>query len=267
MAELLRNAKRQRTLRPVRPNAGTEAAYRARLLRSVAAMARSVEYWLASAYRNNQPRVAQDATPADLLQRVVRQLRRQWTEHFDQMADDLAAHFAQAAETRSTAALKKILKDAGWSVKFKMTSAQRDVVDAIIHENVSLIKSIPAHYLDQVEGLVMRSVSQGRDLGALTQQLQKQHGVTRRRAQLIARDQNNKAFAMLNRARQRELGITRAEWQHSSAGKHPRPSHVKMDGKTYDVKKGMWDPTEKKYVLPGELINCRCFSRPVIEGL
>jgi hypothetical protein len=40
-----------------------------------------------------------------------------------------------------------------------------------------------------------------------------------------------------------------------------------MDGKTYDVKKGMWDPTEKKYVLPGELINCRCFSRPVIEGL
>lgn len=264
---LLRNAKRQRTLRPVRPNAGTEAAYRARLLRSVAAMARSCEYWLQAAYRSAPPRLAQDATPADLLQRVVRQLRKQWTEHFDDMADKLAEYFALQAEQRSTSALKKILKDAGWTVKFKMTPAQRDAVDAIVHENVMLIKSIPAKYLDNVEGLVMRSVSQGRDLGTLTRELQKQHGVTRRRATLIARDQNNKAFAMLNRARQRELGIEQAEWQHSSAGKHPRPSHVKMDGKAYDVKKGMWDPTEQKYVLPGELINCRCFSRPIIPGL
>ena len=53
---------------------------------------------------------------------------------------------------------------------------------------------------------------------------------------------------------------------HSHAGKKPRPSHVRMNGKTYDVKQGMWDSAEGRYVFPGELINCRCTSRSVIPG-
>ena len=66
-------------------------------------------------------------------------------------------------------------------------------------------------------------------------------------AVIIARDQNNKATASMTRARQNELGITEAIWVHSGAGKHPRPTHVAMNGAKYDVKKGMWDPAVKRW--------------------
>ena len=70
----------------------------------------------------------------------------------------------------------------------------------------------------------------------------------------------------MTRARQDELGITEAIWVHSGAGKHPRPTHVAMNGKKYDVNKGMWDPAVKRWIFPGEEINCRCISRSIIPG-
>ncbi|MDB5605134.1 MAG: phage head morphosis protein [Bradyrhizobium sp.] len=116
---------------------------------------------------------------------------------------------------------------------FKTTKAI--IMAATVGQQVSLIKSIPSQYFTDVEGLVMRSVQTGRDLGQLTKDLQEQFGVTCRRAAFIARDQNNKATASMTRARQDELGITQAIWVHSGAGKHPRPTHVAMNGTKYDV--------------------------------
>jgi len=71
----------------------------------------------------------------------------------------------------------------------------------------------------------------------------------------------------MTNARQADLGIREAIWMHSHAGKKPRPEHVKMDGKTYNITKGMWDPHEKKWIFPGELINCRSTGRPIVPGL
>jgi SPP1 gp7 family putative phage head morphogenesis protein len=157
-----------------------------------------------------------------------------------------------------------ILKKAGFTVKFKMTPAMRDIMQATISQQVSLIKSIPSQHFTNIEGLVMRSVQKGGDLAQLTKDLREQFGVTRRRAVIIARDQNNKATSSMTRARQDELGISEAIWVHSGAGKHPRPTHVAMSGKTYDVRKGMWDPAVNRWIFPGEEINCRCISRSVI---
>jgi uncharacterized protein with gpF-like domain len=148
-----------------------------------------------------------------------------------------------------------------------MTKAQRDVLRATVHANVSLIKSIPTQYLNQVEGIVMRSVQQGMAIGPLAKELEKNYGVTRRRAALIARDQNIKATSALNRARQTELGITHAYWQHSHAGNEPRPTHVAMNNKKYSLEKGMWDSHEKKFIQVGQLINCRCTSKSIVAGL
>ncbi|KYF05143.1 phage head morphogenesis protein, partial [Salmonella enterica subsp. enterica serovar Typhimurium] len=77
-----------------------------------------------------------------------------------------------------------------------------------ITENVNLIRSIPQQHLTQVETLVMQSVGRGRDLKTLTDELEKRYGITRRRAALIARDQNNKATSVMQSARQRSVGIT-----------------------------------------------------------
>lgn len=267
MASLKRAGKpKGTTLRPIHPSAGIEAEYRRRLVAMIGEMDRSIAYWLKAAYRKNSPEMAQDELPGETLRRAIRALTRRWQAKFNDLAGDLASYFAQSVSQRSDAALKAALKRGGFTVNWTMTRAQRDVVNAVVHENVALIKSIPQQYLGKVEGIVMRSVATGRDLGQLSKDLQEQLGVTKRRAAFISRDQNAKATAALTRARQLEIGIEEAVWVHSSGGKKPRRTHVAMNGKTYDIKKGMWDADEKAYVLPGQLIQCRCISKALIPG-
>lgn len=260
--------KTEKVLRGIRPNVGIEAAYRAKLDRLVEEMHGSVVYWLKASYRANEPRIALDETPADALRKTMAQLSRRWLKKFDEAAESLAEYFAQSVEKRSTAALKKILRDGGISVEFKMTPVMRDVLDATVNQNVSLIKSIPAQYLDQVQGMVQRSVQTGRDLGQLADDLQSRLGVTKRRAAFIALDQNNKATAAFNRVRLAEAGIDEAEWVHSSASKEPRPTHVKASREKtrYKVSQGWFDPAVNRYIQPGEEPGCKCFGKPVVKG-
>lgn len=267
MAATLTRSERDRTLRPARPNAGVEALYRRRLLEEIDRMVFSVRHWLEVAYTSHPPAMATDAVPADELRTVMARLSRQWLHRFDDLADWLANYFAQDAADRSTRSLESAMRRHGFTVRFSPSRRARDVIAATVNENVNLIRSIPRQYLKDVEGSVMRSVQTGRDLGQLASDLERHAGVTRRRAALIARDQNNKATAAIARVRQMELGIERAVWMHSHAGKKPRPTHVKMDGKKFSVKDGMYDPAEGRTIHPGELINCRCSSRPVLPGI
>lgn len=260
--------KDEKVLRPVHPNAGIEADYRRRLYRLVDDMARSYVYWIKAAWRAKPPVLAQDATAAADLQREMKRLSKAWQDRIDAGAPELARWFSKSASRRSDAALKTILKKAGFTVKFKTTRAVRDVLDASVAENVSLIKSIASQYHTEIEGMVMRSVQAGRDLASLSKDLQARYGVTRRRAALIARDQNNKATAVITRVRQTELGITKAVWLHSHAGKVPRPTHLANDGKAYDPAVGWFDPDPRvrRRIWPGELINCRCVTKSVVKG-
>ncbi len=253
-----------RTLPPVRANAGIEAEFRKRLDALVDEMQRSIVWWVRAQYRRRAPEIAQDESPAAGLRALLDQLGNQWERRFDAAAPELAQWFSQSIKNRSDAALKRILKNAGLTVEFRMSRAVNDVFQASIAEQVGLIKSIASEHLSEVQGAVMRSVTQGRDLGYLSKELEDRYGVTKRRAAFIARDQANKATATITRARQIELGITKAKWRHSAAGKHPRASHVKADGKEYDVAKGML--IDGEWIFPGQLPNCRCTSAPIIEG-
>lgn len=260
--------KKPKTLRPVRPNAGIEADYRRRLAALIDEMAASVLYWARAAYNQNEPVLAamDDVSPSIDISQAIRALARRWQRKINALAPKLARYFAESVAKRSDDALRKMLRDAGMTVRFKQTPAMRDVMGATVRQNVTLIKSIPQQSLSKVEAAVMRSVQEGRDLATLTKTLQDEFAVTRRRAAFIARDQNNKATSALHRVRQIELGIEEAIWLHSGGGREPRPAHVAMKGKTYDVVKGMWDEDEKLWVHPGQLINCRCVSRIIVPG-
>lgn len=207
-------------------------------------------------------------TPAQRLKAVIRNMRDRWLTRFEEAAPRLAKYFTTAVAQRSTKHLKTILREGGFTVKMQLTPNMRDVLDASVAQNVALIKSIPSQYLDDVEGLVMRSVQTGRDVGGLTKALQNRYGLTRKRAAFIALDQNNKATSAISTVRQLDLGIRKAVWRHSHAGKVPRPTHVAMDGKTFDLQKGMYDPDKRvrRYIHPSELIHCRCFWQPIVEG-
>ena len=268
----MKEKRRPVPLAGVRPNEGLQAAYRAKLDRMIDDLHASLLYWLRAAYRANTPEMAQDGiessgeSPAMAMRRAMQRLARRWQRRFDDGAPELAKWFSLAAMDRSDKQLAEILKRAGFSVRFRMTAAANDVMQATIGEQVGLIKSIAQQHLGEVEGLVMRSVSAGRDLGALSKEIEDRYGVTKRRAALISRDQNNKASASIQRVRQQGMGIRYAVWCHSNGGNTKRPSHVKasQDKTLYEVSKGWLDPEIDKRIWPGTEINCKCFARPIL---
>lgn len=229
-------------------------------------MIRSFDYWIVAQYKKNPPRaallIAEDASPVNEALKLMRQLAKRWIKKFNDSAPKIAEAYVNAMGNTSDKAFKQSLVDAGFAVKFQVTPAIRDALNASIAENVSLIKSIPAQYFTEVEGIVMRSYTEGRDLETITKELKKRYGITQRRAELIARDQSNKLNATVVRTRRLELGLTKAVWMHSGGGKEPRKSHVAFSGKEFDVDKGAY--IDGEYILPGQLINCRCVSKTVL---
>jgi hypothetical protein len=249
----------------VRPSAAIRAKFQRRLDAELDDMHASLVFWLVACYRANTPEIAQDASPARELMDEMRGLRTRWMRRFNALAPKMARYFATATAKRTDKAMADMLRKGGISVRFDPTRVQNDVVQAAIAENVSLIKSIASEHLTQVEGMVMRSVTAGRDLASLHTELRERLGVTKRRASLIARQQNNAATAALVKVRQIELDLE-AEWLHSAGGKTPRPSHVRQSGKLYDPRTGWFDPDAKVWTWPGVLINCRCVSKTVVPG-
>lgn len=229
-------------------------------------MQASVVYWLSANYRASGAAFAMDASPAVMMRNAMQKLAKRWTRRFDDMAQKLADRFANDAMKNADASLATAFKDAGFTVEFKMTSQMNNALQATIAENVGLIRSIPEKYFTQVEGLVMRSVARGRDLSYLTDELQKRYGITRNRAAFIALDQNNKATSVLQIARQRSLGIVEGEWEHSGAGKEPRPGHVAAGKRKqrFRLDKGCY--IDGEWIFPGQKPRCKCTHRIVIPN-
>ena len=251
-------------IRAIPANRGLEARYCRRMLALVDEMSASIEHWITAEYGKSTPLLASDSKPVQSMLQMWRELAKRWTKRFEDSAPLIAEAYLKGSFKATDSAMRAALKDAGWTVKFKMTPEVREIYEASLAENVGLIRSIPAQYLQQVEGIAMRSFTTGRDLHSMVKDLKQLYPKAANRAVLISRDQSNKATAVVTRARQSELGITEAVWMHSHAGKTPRPLHVAMNGKRYKIAEGMWDADEQKYVLPGELINCRCTCRSVL---
>jgi SPP1 gp7 family putative phage head morphogenesis protein len=238
--------------------------YQKRMIALISEMANSVEYWLEAQRKATPPILATDALPSAEMQEEVRRLFEQWRKRFDTEAPKMAGAFVKGQFSATNSAMRQALRDAGWSIQFTLTPAMRDAFEASLAENVGLIKSIPARYLQEVEGIVMRNYAAGRDLKSMAAEIRARYKVAADRAVLIARDQSNKCSAVVQRARQIEIGIKQSIWMHSHAGKEPRRSHMAMNGKIYEVDKGMYDPDVKDFIFPGQLINCRCVGRSVL---
>lgn len=262
---------KQKTARAVWPNAGIEAWYRDALQRLIREMSQDFLNTMRRAWKTAEPVGDGLATDAkrpsiDLLRRALEKWGDIWTQRLDSLSDKMAHEFANKNRTYTDRAVKQAFKDAGLTVEFKPTKNMLEGYAAVVHENVNLIKSIPQKYLTDVQSTVWTNVLKGGDLKQMSADIQHVYGVTKRRAAFIARDQNNKAKAAFERARDEELGVTKFVWVHSHAGKEPRPTHLRANEKTYSLAKGMYDDDEGKYVYPGELINCRCTQRAILPG-
>lgn len=259
------------TLSAIRPAAPTRIKYQQRLDALVDEMAQSLLYWLRATYRNNEPAtvdMAQDASATSVLQAAFDKLSNRWLRKFDDLAPKISDWFVAGSKARVDGTMKNDLRKGGFTVQFKMTKAMRDAYNAVIDENIGLIKSIAEQHLTGVRTSLMQSVQNGRDLEHLTKELEKRTGITKRRAARIARDQNNKATAVMVKTRALELGVRKARWLHSAGGKTPRPDHVKAgrEGLVFDLDKGHDFHNGEGIVWPGTAINCRCVAVPIVPG-
>jgi len=250
---------------PVRPNLGLEIAYQRSVNRMLDRMQGAIMAAVTASWRRKPPELASDESPAAALQALMGRLSREWEAGFEEFARTKGRSFGNDAAAQADRSFSAQLRKAGFTVKFQPTRAWNDVKQATIHANVGLIRSIPAEHLTAVEGIVMRGVQNGRDMHAISEALQHQFGVTKRRAAFIAHDQSNKATAAITRVRQAELGITEAIWLHSGGRRHPRPEHVAFSGKKYAIDKGAY--LEGKWVWPGTAINCGCVCKSIIPGI
>lgn len=263
--------KRPRTFRPVNYSAGDISWYRSTLLREIRAMNKDVRATVIQVFDDNplsEPEMANDANPVRIVRDAIRNLANKWINQFIDMAtgvsDDLVSKTTDAVDRNLKASARK----EGMTVQMQWTPAMEERQEAIIAENVSLIRSIPEKYFTEVEGMVYRAVAKGGDRKQLADELVKnftqREGITRRRAEFIARDQVRKATSALSSVRQQAAGITHGEWIHSAGQANPRHSHVKAgaERKEFELAKGCY--LDGQWIMPGELPNCSCSWRPII---
>lgn len=260
-------------LRPVRPPIAIQKEYHKRLKTFIKEMDRSLFWWLRASYRQVDKDIiqtAQDGAMGDLV-KELRRLEREWVKKSNTFAAETAKWFSAkiqgyTAITIQNEMKKRDLVKLGFNLKFKYHSVkERAIFKSIVTQNVNLIKSIASEHLTRVTGVVLRGIESGHDLGRMTESLKQSFGVTERRAAMISRDQTNKATQNLSRQRLMDYGVTKGKWQHSSAGKTYRESHVEMDGEIYNLEEGCYDPDYGDYIQPAELVNCHCFCIPVVD--
>lgn len=260
-----------RTLRPVRPPIAIEREYHRKIKALLKKMNRSLFWWLRAEYRKvDTPQVTNDAGMGDL-QTKLNKLHKYWSKAFEQEADVLGTWFGKAVQKYTTTNLQNQMKKTkletlGFDLKFNYHSRkERDTLKAIIMENVRYIQKIGEDQIGRCEGVILRGIESGHDLGSVAEDLEETMGVSERKASMIARDQTRKATNSLTRQRLLDYGVKYGKWMHTSAGKTYRDSHVEMDGTIYDIDEGCYDEDYGDYIQPAELPNCHCVCIPVLD--
>lgn len=257
-------------------NAAVTARYEARMMALVNQMAEQTVREIKKLFSTStaekhfeREMTAQDADISSQARILVNDITRRFQQLFNKKSKGLAEQMVSETDKASASAVQGSLKQMSGGLTIKasaITEPMKTIMKATIAENVKLIRSIPERYFIDVQGAVMRSITTGNGLQDLVPELQKFKGVTQRRARTIARDQTHKAYSNLNFERMANAGVKKFEWIHSNAGLEPRQLHQELDGKVFRMDDlPVIDARTGERGIPGQLINCRCIMRPVIE--
>ena len=141
-----------------------------------------------------------------------------------------------------------------------------------IAENVLLIKSIPNETLGNMREIILGSYLKGSSIRDIQKAIQETYNVSKRKAQLLARDQVSTLNAQLTKAQQTDAGCKKYRWSDSHDSR-VRDCHKELNGKifSWDDPPEMWYETKRGRVYtgrrchPGEDYCCRCVAIPVFD--
>lgn len=214
--------------------------------------------------------ITQDVSPAVQARKALNNLKRRFERMFRDKEGPILERLFGDIDKASQSTLASSLRELSGGVTLKapaMPAALKTAVQASTIENVSLIRSLPAQFHQQIEGAVMRSIQPGgKGLADVDEALSKYGDITRRRAQLIARDQTSKVTAAMNAERAQAVGVKKFVWVHSGGGAEPRELHKRLSGQTFRFDDlPVIDERTGERGLPGQAINCRCTMRPLVD--
>lgn len=135
-------------------------------------------------------------------------------------------------------------------------------IDSWAEENAALITNLTQSYLTKVTTAVNQGYRDGLSWRSISQNIQAETGVAKRRADLIARDQVATMNMQVTKQRADDLEIKQFKWRTmedqrvrgNPSGKYPKanPSHFARNGKVYN-----WsDGAGPRDTFPGQAINC-----------
>ena len=135
----------------------------------------------------------------------------------------------------------------------------RPQIASFTNQNVQLIKNISNDAATQIEGIVQRGFATGAGVGNIKEQIEQRYAITKRRSQLIARDQVSKLNGQLTEYRHKEVGIERYRWV-TAGDERVRSSHAELNNKIFSYN------NPPSVGNPGQPVQCRCVAQPLIEG-
>lgn len=240
-----------------------EREYRRELARLVESMETVVEDLLLPQIGGivRQAGIRQDAPFVDLLSGIMRRIRGLIDDGLDRGAEVTARVMGERISVFNRRQVNRSVSRALGVDVFVSEPQLRDMQDAFVAENVSLIKSLPDTTFREIEDLVKRRVNAGDRAETISEDIRNRLGVAKSRADLIARDQVNKFNGALNRVRQTNLGVTHYIWRTSN-DERVRASHAAHNGERF-----AWDDPPPDTGHPGQDIRCRCTAEPDTEGL
>lgn len=92
----------------------------------------------------------------------------------------------------------------------------KDLIEKWVSDNVDLIKTVPNNSLKKMKSIVYDNYMKGETTTNIVKAIQKQYGMDKRHARMIARDQTAKLNAAITQYQQMDAGIEKYEWYDSN---------------------------------------------------
>lgn len=251
----------------VHANAGYTARYRRELRKLIKAMHEDTKREMRALYSDT----VTDA-PVTLTQ-IMAMLREKWYKIFEKKAREMSRWLADTVKKRTRKDILNQLKKIGMVIEPHFTDAEVKITNSIVEWGISLIKTIPQDYLRNVQETLSEAARQG-DRAAIKEAIVEkfEHPLVQteeqaeRRAELIAKDQVQKATQEFSRENAKAYGATKAEWIHIPGQYTSRITHIHMDGRIFDIDVGLYDEDVGEYVKPGQLPYCMCSASYIFPG-
>lgn len=282
---------RRKPARPRDPTPKVERFYRAQLTSLVRAMDKAVESEVIPVVKQEKADYSLDAAPiytrdrwADRIISALRALADHYIRVQVGEYEGVARQSVSMAESESTQAFLKSVNQAVGVDMSAMLDQEglQDYVQAATHQNAQLIRSVAENYFTGIESAVLGGVRGGEAPTKIAQRIREQTGVSRRRAQTIARDQTAKLTSEITERRQTQAGVkyyrsstaNDARVTGKPGGKYPNAKVPCWGIAQQDVGHGpgvyRWDTGAswggRTGLHPGRHhINCRCTATPVFE--